>query len=731
MALTEERIELDAAMRAARLSEPIVWVGNNVTFAGLGDSASASQLTSAIRGATATAIRTIKQRVGSLELGVYIRRFVNMNWEDSPAFDHPLQTLLDNPTLGPQGQITHTSRQFWSTAIAQLLSVGETYYTIIHDSGMPVELQLAKPGGMEPLISGGRVVGYRVLGASGSPLREIGIEDAVRVWEPDPFHLYTSRGVMGNNAALISMDQTAAQSWDQFYRNDATPKLAFVSTDSSQRLPTQDEEEQVYRSWRQRLHRIFGSRQGVPAFVKPGWGIEKLSSQDEAASGVTLMQHARRKVFEAFGVPPSIVGDVVDVNRAAAETSRYAFDVNTIEPLAGLNAEALTVYLASQYETLNDNVKLIVKYKPFIARDKFFDIQQQDMWLRNKVVTVDEVRGMQEPAMDPSSWGELPVGTIGEVPYTGEEPDVDLSGFDLEEPEATPPADVDEEAPGEEGEEERTRARASVAHLRAHFLPAAEWERQVRREKQYQPAFRSMQRSVFQRQAEITLERWLSMERRRGENQRQGDADDLVEELFPMIGWQALFQATTETVRAESYLRSATETTEAITGRRFQMTEEARRILSSLDLTHYLFVNATTQRNLKDALVPALSDVGGASTEKVARSIAEVFGVRKSDATRIARTEIATSVQSAQIQGYAQTGVVERKMWNTSLDGAVRDSHIIEGQTRGLDEAFTLADGGQAMAPADPTLDAGDRVNCRCFVTPVFIDETPLSVIAQ
>jgi uncharacterized protein with gpF-like domain len=87
-------------------------------------------------------------------------------------------------------------------------------------------------------------------------------------------------------------------------------------------------------------------------------------------------------------------------------------------------------------------------------------------------------------------------------------------------------------------------------------------------------------------------------------------------------------------------------------------------------------------------------------------------------------------VQSAQIQGFKQTGVVEQQMWNTSLDGAVRDSHTIEGQTVALGESFTLDGGAQALFPADPTLSAGDRINCRCFVSPVFPDEDPLEVLA-
>jgi uncharacterized protein with gpF-like domain len=92
---------------------------------------------------------------------------------------------------------------------------------------------------------------------------------------------------------------------------------------------------------------------------------------------------------------------------------------------------------------------------------------------------------------------------------------------------------------------------------------------------------------------------------------------------------------------------------------------------------------------------------------------------------------VASAVQSAQVQGFAQTGVVERKMWNTSLDGDVRDAHTIDGQTVALDESFTLNSGAQARAPADAALSAADRINCRCFVNPVFLDEDAVALVSE
>jgi hypothetical protein len=327
------------------------------------------------------------------------------------------------------------------------------------------------------------------------------------------------------------------------------------------------------------------------------------------------------------------------------------------------------------------------------------------------------------------------VGTIGEVPYTGEEEDLDLSAFTLQPAEETD-EEIIEENPAEE-EEPRTRDHASLRKLRVHFSPEAEWERILRRDATFTPRFRSRQRSIFQRQGEIVVERYLTTARSAGDpcpglgfdrndGWERAAGDDLASELFPLDGWQDLFRVTTDPVRAASFVASATEATTAITGSRFVMTEVARATLTLLDDAHYAFVNESTQGLLAKELGLGLE--AGESIDQMALRIGKTFGLRKQQSQRIARTEVASAVQSAQIQGYKQTGVVERQIWNTSLDDKVRDSHTIDGQVVDLEGTFTFANGAQARFPSDPVLSAADRINCRCFVNPVFIDEDPLSI---
>lgn len=717
--LRELRLELGAVH--ARLANPIAM--GSEPFVGYGDASNAGNTFAALRGTADSAQRVIRNRIQSLPMGVYVRRFVNGDFDDQPAFNHPMQSLLDFPTRDPRtGESTHSGLQIWGAVVTQYLAVGEAYLLVIRDgNGTPINLQITQPGTLEPLVEGGRITGYKITGQTTMALRT---HDVVRIWDMDPEKLFTPASVMKRNATKINTDAHAGEHWAKFYQHDATPKTVFEATDSASPLPNLDQQQALDTSWIQRLNRRFGSRKSPP-YILPGWKLRELQSQSEAANGVAMMTHTSASVMEVFGVSPSMLGRNVDVNRAAAETARYTFDVYTTEPITCLIADALTTQLAPQYPQ-NEGVTLVAKYKPFISRDKDFDLRKDETDLRMKVRNIDEVRDSREPALPSITWGQWPVGTFADIPYTGEEEEVDLSGFNLPPAEDEPePAEVDDETPEvdetpEEEERSRSRELLLARKWRAHFTPEREWQRQQAREKKWSPVFGQRLRSVFARQAQITIERLMKV----GLRSRAAGDDELqklANAVFPNQGWDELFEKTVDPVRAAAFGESATAVTQAITSTPFQFTNVARAALELQNAAHITHVNETTRSLIVDALDASLSD--GESVGQAAKRISDVFGQRKRDTRRIARTEMAGAVSEAQEQGYVQTGVVEKKQWNSSLDADVRDSHLIDGQTRDLDDDFTLGDGGKGASPGAPGFSASNRINCRCFLTPVFFDE--------
>ena len=80
----------------------------------------------------------------------------------------------------------------------------------------------------------------------------------------------------------------------------------------------------------------------------------------------------------------------------------------------------------------------------------------------------------------------------------------------------------------------------------------------------------------------------------------------------------------------------------------------------------------------------------------------------------IARTEVLKANQNATIEGFRQSGVVTRKMWLSSRDSKVRDSHReLEGMIVPLNETFDV-NGTRAAAPGAIGLPASEVIKCRC-----------------
>lgn len=90
----------------------------------------------------------------------------------------------------------------------------------------------------------------------------------------------------------------------------------------------------------------------------------------------------------------------------------------------------------------------------------------------------------------------------------------------------------------------------------------------------------------------------------------------------------------------------------------------------------------------------------------------------------IGRTEAIQSLNRSELEAVKQAvdmGATDpkhvRRIWDTAGDDRVRESHEqMDGQSVGLDEAFTFPDGSQAMFPGDTSLGAPaeETIQCRC-----------------
>jgi len=130
-----------------------------------------------------------------------------------------------------------------------------------------------------------------------------------------------------------------------------------------------------------------------------------------------------------------------------------------------------------------------------------------------------------------------------------------------------------------------------------------------------------------------------------------------------------------------------------------------RQLLGQRINNYSTFVSKTTEEHIKKLLDQTLQQTADMSIADQTRAIQKVFDkyeveAKASRAELIARTETMAAANAG-----TQTALVQgrflRKMWITSRDDRVRDSHQIDGQVVNVDEAFTLADGSQVGFPQD------------------------------
>lgn len=107
----------------------------------------------------------------------------------------------------------------------------------------------------------------------------------------------------------------------------------------------------------------------------------------------------------------------------------------------------------------------------------------------------------------------------------------------------------------------------------------------------------------------------------------------------------------------------------------------------------------------------------GESIPKIARRMENVVGMNKVSAVRNARTMVTGAQNVGRMEGMRRAesmGIVLKRIWMSAEDGRVRKAHReLDGQTRGMDEAFENAI-GEIMYPGDPHAHPANVYNCRC-----------------
>jgi phage portal protein BeeE len=662
-----------------------------------------------VRGTQASAARAISRRVGDLEFMVTERTRTETGAAEFVEIPtHPLVALLERPNpLLTRLQLLRIL-SWWIT------QTGEAYLLkVTNGAGAVRELWPMSPRNVER-VSGeaAPVTGFVFHGEKGETAYRM--DEVVWLFDPDPAYPFRGLGILGPQAQQFDSNTFANATMREHYQNDATPKTVLLAGEEA-RLPETGQRIEFEKDWINRYSRNTGTARNTPAFLPSGFKIQELTGGAQVAETTTFLEYLRDDLLMANGVPRSILGDVVDANRAAAETNQLVFDRHTIQPQANLIADAMTYQLAQP----DYGPTIFVQFREFIAGDQDLRLREEDQDLRLKVRTVNEIRAAR--GLDDVAWGDVPIGSFSDVPYTGDEREVvdpipPQPGEQTPEDDATP---TDEELE----DEPATRSRANAG---AAFAPAAQWARVMQSDRQFVPLMVSRLRRVFAAQRSAVLEA-LAISRNAG-GEKWARAVEDIDELFDGVDFARLFDVLVTPVRIDAAQASRQSAMNLLGSKpTLSFNDQAVALLRRQGAELVTQINATTRSKLRKTLAKGQAE--GESLDQLATRVRKAFREANDVRARtIARTEVGKATQFGQLEGYIDSGVVVGKRWNTSQDDRVRDSHEIDGTAVALGETFTLPGDGkrsdeQADAPgigADGApLSAGNSINCRCFLTPV------------
>lgn len=132
-------------------------------------------------------------------------------------------------------------------------------------------------------------------------------------------------------------------------------------------------------------------------------------------------------------------------------------------------------------------------------------------------------------------------------------------------------------------------------------------------------------------------------------------------------------------------------------------------------------ITDVTRADVTKALQDAVAE--GVGIDEMRRRIRGYFDAAADcRAERIARTEVVSSSNAANLAAYQISGLVDAKEWLAVQDGQTRDTHkALDGQQTDITGEFASTSGARAQGPGLFGT-AEEDINCRCTLRPVIKD---------
>lgn len=507
-------------------------------------------------------------------------------------------------------------------------------------------------------------------------------EEIVYFRYPHPLYLLDGASPIQAMAFAYDTDLAVRVYQRNFFQNSARPDVVFETDQSVEDADAR----RLLMAWKQAHQGV--ERSWEPAILDRGMKIKSLTTAAKDFEFAALAGWTKEDILEAYNVPAGKLGSVKDVNKANALGIDITFNSECIAPRLDSYEDQITLDILPHYDA-----GLFANHVNCVPRDREHDLKERESNLKIFFTTVNEER--EKEGLDPVAWGDAPFVPINTVQY-GDELKIQRGrGGERE----TPPFDSPLEGKLKGGVSIAKDARLRVGH-----------ERRVAARSR---AFRIWLRKFFARQrAEVLANLEKYYERVNGAIAGMS--------LAKARGWLETHKDTVETISFDMTAANR-ELSEGgaiyIEGSVIAGAEEALALVESA--VEFELYSPDAARFLRDAIIN-LRDVNRTTHDRIVRELSEGFeaGESMNDLARriekvfanadrarsltIAQTETNKAVNFGAVDGYRQSGVVERKGWLAG-DGA-RETHRYAARRydeKGaipIDQDFEVG-GGRGPAP--------------------------------
>lgn len=423
-----------------------------------------------------------------------------------------------------------------------------------------------------------------------------------------------------------------------------------------------------------------------------------------------LTESTTEQILAAFGVPKHVLG-MKGMNRAEAEAQTYIFLSETIEPKDKYIVETLNEFLVPEF---GDN--LYLDFEDPTPENRESKVKEYESALKSNWMLINEVRDLEGLLPIKGGWDFYIPFTMTPVGGSEEKPKQFFKVKGITE--------KDYRKQKKEREQERLRKKVLTgkrslklkmklkAELIKYFLQSYK--------KILKPFSEDQKKKWWEEHAAILKsdEKLFTVFTRRLFKNQEGRIKEALESEFTgksmtkkvpdLVDWDIenrIFFELAVPVFTDITDRRGRRAGELI-GIKFELTAG---VIEKIDKKAMLFaeqVNETTKKKLRKELGEGIAE--GEGVPELSERVSDLFKTRrKHEAERIARTEVISASNSAELEAYIQSEIIEKKEWLAEPDAC--DICVdLSGNVVKLKARFN---GGFDHPPAHP--------NCRCTILPV------------